>query len=773
MGEIDNGEIDNGEIDNGEIDEVAAIDAAAAPMGDGGTGVSGDRPSVVARRPPAALVGAVVLGVVGAVLLRVSAGQDRLWWLVLWFVLGIVFLALPLLFLNDELATRLDARGHVPWWWWAIAGAIAAVGVGTLVLVTWQEGSAALATVAVVVTEVGMIGLHVAASRRDPAPNSDEAPVDQVDHHDQVDQAGSERAPAPTASGLGHLTLIGLVLIVVGVVVVAVADGFGLPSWAAVAVWVVGLVAVKIGVVPFLRSRAGRLAFAMFVLCVCAVAGLLLAYLGAVVPSQLLTLLGLSSVVVALSVLGLAAVHCRCGDAKAWALLVGGAATIVGGTIWVVTIANSVGVGIVVAAFVWGIGTWFVFRGEGIVLILLIGYLIVWGLVDRTSSDPAVLNAGADVKILAIGDSFISGEGARAFLADTNRVGDDRNECRRAATAYPYLVASELGYRLDFVACSGAKIDDLFRCGQMAPSEVRCRDDEASWDDVRGTPEDRPSGRRPQVVNFAPVDLQGFDAVLLSIGGNDVGFSSIVQACLLPRGCEEREDIWFANVDAQEDRLVDTYRRIRTAVGDAKPLIVMPYPMLVGPEACGAGLSGAEHEFVVEFITRLDGVIRSAATRAGVHYFEPSEGAFEGAQLCDDPPAANHLLLSPPAGDWSERYQPATWIHNSMHPNELGHRLIADRLEPFLSDLVAVGGNPDPLETPSADDELTPGERADAAEAAEVLSDDEWITAELYRTVRTLALPLALLLAAGMVFAAGLMRRSWWISGVLRPRDAV
>jgi hypothetical protein len=51
-------------------------------------------------------------------------------------------------------------------------------------------------------------------------------------------------------------------------------------------------------------------------------------------------------------------------------------------------------------------------------------------------------------KIVALGDSFISGEGAvgSAYLPGTNVVGS--NECRRAKTAYPQLVANALNLKI-------------------------------------------------------------------------------------------------------------------------------------------------------------------------------------------------------------------------------------------------------------------------------------------------------------------------------------
>lgn len=75
---------------------------------------------------------------------------------------------------------------------------------------------------------------------------------------------------------------------------------------------------------------------------------------------------------------------------------------------------------------------------------------------ETSGPDP---NPSSSFKIVALGDSYISGEGAARFFPGTDHPGS--NECRRAATAYPYLVAEALGASLTFVACSGARTSHL------------------------------------------------------------------------------------------------------------------------------------------------------------------------------------------------------------------------------------------------------------------------------------------------------------------------
>jgi lysophospholipase L1-like esterase len=714
----------------------------------------------VSQRPRLGLAVAILLMIGGTLLLAVAAQRDRLWWLLLWFFLGIVALATSLLYVNDRMDERLQPLSSVPRPWWSWSTALSLVSGFVLGAVVVAEGNVWVAACCVLGLVIGLIALHVALSQGIPPTPS---------------------AGTPWWAAIGWKSQVGAVAMLACTFLVALSDGFGWPEWILVVVWIFGLVLLKIGVVPYLRSKRERIRSTMWALIGLTMLGFLLLVVGATSASELLLLLGMTLVIGALSVLGLAAVHCRCSPARASWMIGVGAAMIVIGTRWVILVVNGWQLGVVVAAFVWGIGTWYIFRGEGIVLVLLIGFVAVWGLVDRTAAADADPHRDGEVRMLALGDSFISGEGAKEFLDGTNDVGDDRNECRRAATAYPYLVADELGYSLAFVACQGAKMRDLTRCAQMLPDEAkRCRGSEADWAAEVGTLRHQPPGNLPQLVNFTEHEYKNFDVVVLSISGNDSGFSTIVKSCLLPEDCSALKDTWNAKVARNRTELRELYRRIRGLVRPDTPVIVMPYPRMVSGTACGLGLSGAEHEFVEQFIEQLDREIKQAATDAGVNFFEYSLESFDGNQLCDVEKGANHLRLEPTEGDWADRYQPQNWIHGSMHPNELGHRRIADRLTPYVEELLADVGSGEPANPPTVmfdgepanGDPLTAAEEDLADEAEQLLANGEWITDDLYDTVRDLAVPLFVLLAGGVVFAAGLVRKDFWLANALRPRDA-
>ena len=131
--------------------------------------------------------------------------------------------------------------------------------------------------------------------------------------------------------------------------------------------------------------------------------------------------------------------------------------------------------GVVSLARMFGLGYWYV-AVAGLVVVVLIGTIavnipvdivivaavvaLVWAAMPRgVDPDPARVPVEDSNVVVAMGDSFMSGEGARQFYEGTNTKGV--NECRRAPTAYvPVTVARgnpAVPDRLLSVACSGRR----------------------------------------------------------------------------------------------------------------------------------------------------------------------------------------------------------------------------------------------------------------------------------------------------------------------------
>ena len=92
---------------------------------------------------------------------------------------------------------------------------------------------------------------------------------------------------------------------------------------------------------------------------------------------------------------------------------------------WMAVVTQNPGLAFVLGLMIALVGGFFVLRGEGIVLLMLAGFILAWGLVDRsvTIAETVPTVAGEPVRIVALGDSFISGEGALEFCRRLARVG--------------------------------------------------------------------------------------------------------------------------------------------------------------------------------------------------------------------------------------------------------------------------------------------------------------------------------------------------------------
>ncbi|MBO0783666.1 MAG: SGNH/GDSL hydrolase family protein, partial [Ktedonobacteraceae bacterium] len=119
------------------------------------------------------------------------------------------------------------------------------------------------------------------------------------------------------------------------------------------------------------------------------------------------------------------------------------------------------------------------------------------GAILPTSPPPA--------KYVAMGDSFSSGEGNPPFEAGTDV--DNVNLCHRSTTAYPRQVQNALNLgSTAFVACSGAVSDYIINEYNQENTEL------------------------PQAAFVS----SSTNLVTITIGGNDVGFGSVLTSCTLP-----------------------------------------------------------------------------------------------------------------------------------------------------------------------------------------------------------------------------------------------
>lgn len=177
------------------------------------------------------------------------------------------------------------------------------------------------------------------------------------------------------------------------------------------------------------------------------------------------------------------------------------------------------------------------------------------------------------------------------------------------------------------------------------------------------------------------------DAVLLSIGGNDVGFVSLAITCI-SRGfdtCKEANEDARGRMEALSSALMDIYREIDLILnrgsalenrnGREAPIVIVPYPNLFPNDeasvknGCVVGVSKEEVGEVRTTLKKLNGTSRgviNALQREGVPIYQADDvvDAFQnGHTVCDDGDtyAESNIMLG----------------GRALHPNAGGHDAMA------------------------------------------------------------------------------------------------
>ena len=223
--------------------------------------------------------------------------------------------------------------------------------------------------------------------------------------------------------------------------------------------------------------------------------------------------------------------------------------------------------------------------------------------------------AAPAVHYVALGDSYSSGVGA----------GSTSGSCVQSPNAYgPLWAKANSAASFTFAACSGARTSDVISSQLSSLS--------------------------------ASTTL-----VSITIGGNDAGFSSVMETCVLKStsSCESAVSTAEAYVNnTLPGQLNTTLADIRAHAPNAK-VIVVGYPDFYDLNArlC-LGLSGADHQALDGAANDLDGVLQAAATNNG-DSFADVRPAFSGHELCDGAGWLNSVTLP---------------IDNSYHPTATGQK---------------------------------------------------------------------------------------------------
>jgi hypothetical protein len=336
--------------------------------------------------------------------------------------------------------------------------------------------------------------------------------------------------------------------------------------------------------------------------------------------------------------------------------------------------------------------------------LLLAGALGLWLI---WAPAPALAGPGSGpTAVVTVGDSYISGEagrwrgnsvdplagndatdractpGALLCLPDKSRVyldGTAADGCHRSDVAEVRSAGLAVAERVN-LACSGAVTGNVLRAAAGGVAEKG----EAPQDD--------------QLAGIARAD--DVRMIVLSIGGNDLGFAGIVTACveayLLHQGpcapAEQRAlDAQRAAVTAAVGRVIDDIRAVMAADGYQPSdyrLVAQTYPSVV-PRASDARYVEGDPRRVTDGCPFYDqdltwahdqaapeigDVVRAAASSRGVEVLD-LRGALTGHEICARTDGEATLLHRPTAAlsEWG-RFVGASTIaegdlQEAFHPN--------------------------------------------------------------------------------------------------------
>lgn len=287
--------------------------------------------------------------------------------------------------------------------------------------------------------------------------------------------------------------------------------------------------------------------------------------------------------------------------------------------------------------------------------------------------------------LLAMGDSYISGEGAFSYRDGTNT---GRNQCHQSLRSFPYLLSDPFN-SFASVACSGAKLINVEGLSGEATTAQLVNEQQPTDIELSLARLNRVPGYERQ-MHFIDQDLP--EVVLLSLGGNNIGFDDIVKACMWKGTCYEsysdRKEL-VSQINTLFFELRQLYADLLDKQNADRRLYIVGYPQIVkynGDCDTNVFLNDTEILFSNDLIRYLNSIIEKAAYEAGAFYVDV-EDVFKGNRLCEgkhDGIAVNGFTVTT-----NEGTSTGFTVTESYHPNLLGHQLLADAVAAKTQNLTA------------------------------------------------------------------------------------
>ncbi len=230
---------------------------------------------------------------------------------------------------------------------------------------------------------------------------------------------------------------------------------------------------------------------------------------------------------------------------------------------------------------------------------------------------PSGVGAATQKQVVQLGDSYSAGNGTGSY---------EERSCYRSPRNYGSQVAASIGAAYVDRACSGGVVADILNPRDLGDAFTKSAtysvdpatypDQQAEWfrraqtERLCGVPAQPDFSYRYTFVAGAGVGslytgtvscqlvvrpqidavTSSTDLVFLTMGGNDLGFSTIVTNCLIvrdPSSCRDTLESARAKAPSMMDRAKDALRAVEARSGGRAEIYLLSYPYLVNTESSG------------------------------------------------------------------------------------------------------------------------------------------------------------------------------------------
>jgi hypothetical protein len=300
------------------------------------------------------------------------------------------------------------------------------------------------------------------------------------------------------------------------------------------------------------------------------------------------------------------------------------------------------------------------------------------------------------LQLLALGDSFTSGEGETDMSYYESGTNDSVDNCHVSRRAYPFLVAMKIGIPqsdMQSVACAGAKAGDIIGSSDAYWGQGNRLGESG----LKLSVSDKTTTQAKAVDIFQPgralqstfLERYNPEMITIGVGGNDAGLMGKLSVCAMPDTCEWAKGAGLQATAGEIKRLFDTlgtlFSHISKDYHDTK-VYVVGYPDIIDANGVcdpvtGILLDYTERVFIERSLQYLNQIIHAATQKAGFTFLD-IEKSMKGKALCSDvmSEAMNGIRLGGDIAVISQLPMLKIIGAGTFHPTPLGHALVADSI---------------------------------------------------------------------------------------------